>query len=176
MKAQWQRACLWITLWMAVRRVAKSLNGMAYVTGPVQRATHPQRRNIVQDQEVMVPMVMDASVRGGEAARARVYRRRCGIEHAMRAKSSRCVCGHGRLGDVATPFPDPRSQRKEAWSRASPEEVPRNRLLARPPLVDVRNRSWKPMPPLTCTATACPGAPECSSSSSPSSSSPSSRL
>src|SRR5699024_8010334 len=81
-----------------------------------------------------------------------------GIEHAMGPKSSRGERGHGRLGDVATSFPDPQSQRKEAWFRASPEEAPRNRLLAKPPLVDARNRSSKPMPPPKCAVAACPGA------------------
>lgn len=98
-----------------------------------------------------------------------------GTEHATTLKSSREVSGHGTLGDVATPFPVPRSQRKEAWSRASPDAVPRNRLLARRPRADAPSLSSKPMPPQRCAAVACPGGRECSSSSSRSSSSHSSR-
>src|SRR5690625_6496753 len=77
----------------------------------------------------MSPAVLDAWVAVGEATRGRERRQRCamrgepagqrgspgparppevGIEHAMGPKSSRGECGHGRLGDVATPFPEDR--------------------------------------------------------------------
>lgn len=119
-----------------------------------------------RERENVTLPVLDGTTRAGPGQRAG-----CGIEHATGPKSSREVSGHGTLGDVATPFPDPQSQRKEAWSRASPDAVPRSRLQVGPPLVDGRNPSSKPTPAPKRAAAACPGARECSSSSSPSSSS-----
>src|SRR5699024_7688745 len=146
-----------ITLWIAACRPLPPVCHCAGAELALEPIRHPQRRNTSQENEEMSPAVLDAWVAVGEATRGRERRQRCamrgapagqrgsprparppevGIEHARAPKRSPGACGQARLGDVAPPFPDPQSQRKEAWFRASPEEAPRNRLLAKPPLVD----------------------------------------